>query len=61
MVKFIRGEMQRRIQDSFFILLHDADTLQMFGAKLKISCIAAVPQENCRMHLIINLSEKLDE
>ena len=61
MVKFIRGEMHRRIQDSFFILLHDADTLQMFGAKLKISCIATVPQAHCRPRLILNMLEKLDE
>ena len=58
MVRFIQGDMQRRIQDGFRILLPAADTVQVFGAKLKISRITAVPQEHLQLRLILNLLEK---
>ena len=44
MTAFIRGEVQRRIKDGFRILLPAADAIQLFGEKLKLSCIAAVTQ-----------------
>ena len=47
--------MQRRIKDGFSILLPAADVIRLFGERLKLSCIAAVPQAHCRPHLIINL------
>ena len=40
----ICGEMQRRVQYVFIILLPAEDVLPMFGEKLNISCITAVPQ-----------------
>ena len=33
----------------------------MLGEKLKLSCIAEVPQAHLRPHLILNLPEKPDE
>ena len=57
---FTRGEMQRRLHDRFSILLSTADTLQMFGEKLKLYRIAAPPQANSQPRLIRNLSEKLN-
>ena len=57
---FIRGEMRRRIKDGFSILLLAADVIQMFGERLKISCIAAVPQAHRRLHLILNLLAQMD-
>ena len=60
MTAFIRGEMQRRIKDGFSILLPAADAIRLFGEKLKLSCIAAVPQARRRPRLIINLSEQPD-
>ena len=44
MVRFIRGEIQRRVQDGFSILLPVADAVRGFGAKIKLPCIAVVPQ-----------------
>ena len=56
MVGFIRGEMQRRVQDGFSILLPAEDALQVFVEKLKISCITAVTQAYIQQWLILNLS-----
>ena len=58
MVDFIRGEMQRRVQDGFSILFPAADTVRIFGGNLKISHIAAVPQAHHRLYLILNLSSE---
>ena len=55
---FTRREMQRRLHDRFSILLSAADTLQMFGEKLKLYRIAEPTQANNRPCLILNLSEK---
>ena len=52
--------MQRRTKDGFSILLPEADTVQLFGEKLKISRITTVTQAHCRLHPILNLWEKLD-
>ena len=54
---FIKGEMQRRVQDGFSILLPVADVVRIFGVKLKHSRIASVPQANLRLRLILNLLE----
>ena len=56
MKEFIYREMRHCVRDGFSILLPAADTVRVFGDKLKISCIAAVPQEHQRLRLIINLS-----
>ena len=61
MVRFIRGEIQQRIQDGSSILLHAADTLRMFGEKLKLSRIVAVPQAHIRPRPILDLLEKPDK
>ena len=60
MTTFIRGEMQRRIKDGFSILLPAADVIQLFGARLELSRIAAVPQAHCSPRLILNLSAQPD-
>ena len=52
---FIQGEIQRRIMDGLNILLPAADTIRLFGEKLKLSCIAEMPQAHRRLRLIINL------
>ena len=44
MTSFIRGEMQRRIKYGFSILLPAAGAIRLFGEKLKLSHIAAMPQ-----------------
>ena len=54
MVCFIREEMQRRVQDGFSILLFTEGAVQLFREKLKLSCIAAVPQAHHRPCLILN-------
>ena len=43
-ITFIYREMQRHVQDSFGIILPTRDVVRVFGDKLKLSCIAAVPQ-----------------
>ena len=58
MVGFILEEMQRRIQDGFRILLPMTDAVRMFGVKLKLFYIEAVPKANHQPRLILNLSEK---
>ena len=58
---FIRGEICQHVQDGFRIFLLVAYTIRLFGDKLKLFCIAAVPQEHHRPCLILNLSEKSDE
>ena len=55
MVGFIRGEMRRQIQDGFSILLSAEYAVRLFGEKLKLSCIAAVPKAQRRPHLILTL------
>ena len=58
---FIRGEMQRRIQEGFNILLPVTDVVQVFGANIKLSHITAVPQAHPLPCLILNLLGKLDK
>ena len=60
MTSFIRGEMQQRIKDGFSILLPAADAIQLFGERLKLSRIAAVPHAHCRPRLILNLLAQPD-
>ena len=57
MTNFIRGEIQRRIKDGFIILLPAEDAIQLFGERLKVSCIGAVPHSHRRPRLIPNLLE----
>ena len=52
--------MQRRVQDGFSILLPAEDALRVFREKIKISCIAAVPQTHRLLQLIINLLAQPD-
>ena len=52
--------MQRRIKDDFRILLPVSDAIQLFGERLKLSRIGAMPQANHCPQLILNLSEKPD-
>ena len=61
MVRFIRRELWRRIQDGFSILLSAEDAVQLFKDKLKISFIAAVPQAQHQPCLILNLSAPPDK
>ena len=60
MTLFIRGELRQRIKDGFSILLLTADNMRLFGEKLKLSRIAAVPQAHHRPRLILNLSAQPD-
>ena len=53
--------MQRGIQDGFGTLLPAADTLRMFGSRLNLFCIAAVPQAHLQPRLILNLLVKPDK
>ena len=57
---FIRGELRRRIKDGFSILLPAADAMRLFGEKLKLSRIAAVPQSHRCPRLILDLSAQPD-
>ena len=55
MTYYIRGEMQWSIKDGFSILLPSADRIRLFGERLKLSRIVAVPQAHRRPRLILNL------
>ena len=44
MTLLIHWETQKRVQDGFIILLPVADVVHIFGEKLKLSRIAAVPR-----------------
>ena len=55
MVRFIPGELWRRIQDGFSILLSAEDALRLLGEKLKLSRITAIAQAQRRPHLILSL------
>ena len=61
MVGFIRGEMKRRVQDSFRIFLPVADAVRIFGEILRLYRIAALPQEQRQSHLILNLLAQPDK
>ena len=56
MTSFVRGELRRRIKDGFSILLPVADAMQLFGRRLNLSRIVAVPQSHRRPCLVLNLS-----
>ena len=56
MVEFIQWDMQWRVQDRFKILLPAASTLILFGQRLKLSRIAAVPKAYRQPGLILSLS-----
>ena len=58
---FIQGELWRWVQDGFSILLSADNDVRLFGEKLKLSCIAAVPQAQRRLCLILNLSAQPDK
>ena len=47
--------MRQYVQDGFRILIAAADVVRVFGDIMKLSRIAAVPQEHCRLCLILNL------
>ena len=55
------GEMQQMVQDGFSILLPAADAVQIFVETLKLSRIAAVPQAQLQLRLILNLSAQPDK
>ena len=61
MVGLIWGEIQQKAQDGLRILLPAADAVWIFGEKIKLSCIAAVPQAYRRPRLVIKLLEKPDK
>ena len=61
MVGFIQGEIQKRVQDGFIILLPVEDAVQIFGENLKLSCITTLPHTRHQPCLILNLLEKPDE
>ena len=56
MVSFIQGELRQRVQDGFSILLSAEDAARLFREKLNLSHIAAIPQDQLRPRLILNLS-----
>ena len=60
MTSFIRGELRQRIKYGFSILLPVADSIQLFGERLKPSHIAVVPQAHRCPRLILDLLEQLD-
>ena len=60
MTSFIQGELRLRIKDGFSILLLAADAMRLFGERLKLFRIVAVPQAHCRLCLILNLLAQLD-
>ena len=60
MTSFIRGELQRKIKDGFSILLPAADAMRQCGEKLKLYCIATVPQAYRHPRLILNLLAQPD-
>ena len=49
------------MQDGFSILLSAEDSVKLFGVKLNISRIAAVPQAQVRPRLILNFSTQSDK
>ena len=55
MVIFIRGGLRRQVQDGFSILLSAKYAVKLFGEKLKLSHIAAVPRSQLQPRLILNL------
>ena len=52
--------MQRRIKYGFGILILSADSIRLFGERLKLSYIAAVPKAHRRLRLILNLLAQPD-
>ena len=60
MTAFVQGKMQRMIKDGFSILLPVAYGIRLFGEKLKLSLIAAMPRAHHRPRLILNLLEQPD-
>ena len=60
MISFIQGEIQRKIKDGFGILFPAANAIRLFGERLKLSCIAGVPQAHRRPRLVFNLSAQTD-
>ena len=58
---FIRREMSQQMQDGFSILLPAAEIVRVFWDKLKLSCIADIPQDYFHPRLIINLLAKTNE
>ena len=57
MAVFVRGEMHQHIKYGFRILLPAADAVRVFGVKLNMSRIDAVPQKHRRLRIILNLLE----
>ena len=61
MTAFICGDLHQRVRYGFSILLPVADAVGLFGDNLKLSWIAAIPQEHQRTWLILNFSAQPDE
>ena len=61
MVGFNRGEMQRRFQYGFSILLPTENVVRVFGENIKLSRIAAVPQDHLQPWLVFNISSQPDK
>ena len=47
--------MHQCVKDGFSILLSEVDTVRLFGDNLNLSRIAEVPQDQRRLHFILNL------
>ena len=61
MVWFICWDMKQRVQDDITIIFPATDDVRIFGEKIKISRISALPQAHIQPHLILNLLSKPDE
>ena len=61
MLRFIRGEMQQRVQDVFSILLPVVGEVRIFGERLNISRIMELPQAHIQPRLILNLLSQTDK
>ena len=61
MVWFIRGEMKRRVNDGFSILVPAAGKVRIFGERLKLFCIPVVPQGQRQPLFILNIMAQPDK
>ena len=52
--------MQRRVKDGFSTLLPAADVVQIFGERIKLSCIKEVPHAQLRLGPVLNLKAQND-
>ena len=61
MTALIHGYISERMRDRFSILFPASYVVQVFGDKIKLSCITVVRQEYHHICLILNPSYKPDE